>query len=227
MTIASEITRLQWAKASAKASIENKWVTVPASASVEDYHTYIDLIQTWWYFNGVKLKDYSRYDRDSTPSIAWYYSWEENDIQYSLILWTQEASSDNYWYRYGWVWTKHVSWSDIQYIASYSSDTYSGNRFNTSSWNYFLKNSTAWIIRGYTRVSTTYSTNWVYIFETVYDYINGTCTYWVYKTTENYSNWQEEITIPDWYVVVSGNAWIKSVTPFKDDSKWWFYITLK
>ena len=46
MTIASEITRLQGAKASAKASIEAKWVSVPASAKVDDYHTYIDQISS-------------------------------------------------------------------------------------------------------------------------------------------------------------------------------------
>jgi len=45
MTIASEITRLQWAKATARTSIINKGVDVPASASIEDYHTYIDQIQ--------------------------------------------------------------------------------------------------------------------------------------------------------------------------------------
>lgn len=46
MTIASEITRLQWAKTTARTSIINKGVDVPTSASVEDYHTYIDQIKT-------------------------------------------------------------------------------------------------------------------------------------------------------------------------------------
>lgn len=48
MTIASEITRLQWAKADIKTAIESKWVTVPASAKLDTYDTYIDQIQQWW-----------------------------------------------------------------------------------------------------------------------------------------------------------------------------------
>ena len=48
MTIASEIQRLQWAKASARTSIINKWVNVPASAKLDTYPWYIDQINTWW-----------------------------------------------------------------------------------------------------------------------------------------------------------------------------------
>jgi hypothetical protein len=50
MTIASEITRLQWAKADIKASIESKWVEVPASAKLDTYDDYISQIQgsTWY-----------------------------------------------------------------------------------------------------------------------------------------------------------------------------------
>lgn len=44
MTIASEISRLQTAKASIKAAIESKWVTVPSSATLDSYATYINAI---------------------------------------------------------------------------------------------------------------------------------------------------------------------------------------
>ena len=47
MTVASEITRLQWAKADIKTAIENKWVTVPSSTTLDWYPTLIDSIQTW------------------------------------------------------------------------------------------------------------------------------------------------------------------------------------
>lgn len=226
MTIASEITRLQWAKASAKASIEAKWVSVPASAKVDDYHTYIDLIHTWWYFNGVKLKDYLRYGRNSTPTITGYYSWEENEIQYSLILWSQNASSDNARYKYGWVWTKHVSWNDIQYLPADNWSTYSDAHYSSARESYFIKNSTDWIIRWYVRVPTNYSTNRNHIFETVYNYRSWTCTVSFYKWTESY-NLADIVTVPDWYTVVSWNSWIKSVTPFKLNNDGYFYITLK
>lgn len=46
MSIASEITRLQNAKASIKTSIENKGVTVPAATKLDGYSALIDSIQT-------------------------------------------------------------------------------------------------------------------------------------------------------------------------------------
>lgn len=46
MSISSEITRLQTAKADIKTSIENKGVTVPASVKLDDYADYIDNIST-------------------------------------------------------------------------------------------------------------------------------------------------------------------------------------
>lgn len=47
MTIASEISRLQWAKACIKASIENKWVTVWANVKLDSYSDCIDAIPSW------------------------------------------------------------------------------------------------------------------------------------------------------------------------------------
>lgn len=47
MTVASEITRLQWAKADIKTAIQNKWVTVPASAKLDTYDDYIAQIKQW------------------------------------------------------------------------------------------------------------------------------------------------------------------------------------
>ena len=46
MSIATEITRLQNAKASIKSSIENKGVTVPSATKLDGYSTLIDSIQT-------------------------------------------------------------------------------------------------------------------------------------------------------------------------------------
>ena len=45
MSIASEILRLQQAKNDLAVSIANKGVTVPASATLDDYHTLVDNIQ--------------------------------------------------------------------------------------------------------------------------------------------------------------------------------------
>lgn len=46
MTIASEITRLQGAKADIKTAIENKGVTVPSADTIDQYAGYIDQIET-------------------------------------------------------------------------------------------------------------------------------------------------------------------------------------
>lgn len=46
MSISTEITRLQNAKASIKTSIENKGVTVPSATKLDGYSTLIDSIQT-------------------------------------------------------------------------------------------------------------------------------------------------------------------------------------
>ena len=46
MSIATEITRLQNAKASIKTSIENKGVVVPSATKLDGYSTLIDSIQT-------------------------------------------------------------------------------------------------------------------------------------------------------------------------------------
>ena len=46
MTIASEISRLQWAKADIKTAIENKWVTV-WNITLDNYPSCIDAIPTW------------------------------------------------------------------------------------------------------------------------------------------------------------------------------------
>lgn len=53
MSISSEITRLQTAKADIKTAIEDKGVTVPASVKLDDYADYIDNIST----GGVVISD--------------------------------------------------------------------------------------------------------------------------------------------------------------------------
>ena len=46
MSVATEITRIQGAKADLKTSIESKGVTVPSSALIDEYADYVDAIQT-------------------------------------------------------------------------------------------------------------------------------------------------------------------------------------
>lgn len=46
MSVATELTRIQGAKADLKTSIESKGVTVPSSALIDEYADYVDAIQT-------------------------------------------------------------------------------------------------------------------------------------------------------------------------------------
>ena len=61
MTIASEITRLQWAKADIKTSIENKGVSVPSNAKIDTYNTYIDQITTGGITSTMPIRCYLEY----------------------------------------------------------------------------------------------------------------------------------------------------------------------
>lgn len=95
MTIASEITRLQWAKANARTSIQNKWVTVPSSAKLDTYHTYIDQIDTG---GGV-------------PWIIW------TSIQRSA---KKELSNNQEWWHMLWDALSYTIWNYVFVVACYS-----------------------------------------------------------------------------------------------------------
>lgn len=69
MSIATEISRIQQAKADIKSSIEAKGVTVPSSALIDDYSDYVDAIQTGGGGGGTKIavsKDVSNYTDGNT-----------------------------------------------------------------------------------------------------------------------------------------------------------------
>jgi hypothetical protein len=94
MTIASEITRLQWAKASAKASIENKWVTVPANATVDTYHTYIDQIENRWAWMSHLATPTASLAKSVLSSELPPKSWEYNWNAYGVSSFYQYSSGE-------------------------------------------------------------------------------------------------------------------------------------
>lgn len=85
-TISDEIKRIQGAKASIKSSIENKGVTVPSDAHLEEYPSYINKIeggggggQSFKYVDNVSFNDYGmitgmRFTGSEIPSLAYEYS---------------------------------------------------------------------------------------------------------------------------------------------------------
>lgn len=94
MTIASEITRLQWAKADIKTAIENKWVTVPSSAKLDTYDTYIDQISsteqpplsiTWAISYGGLVNITAA---NSVGGILWCASYTTNNLVLVWYIWT-------------------------------------------------------------------------------------------------------------------------------------------
>ena len=97
MTIASEITRLQWAKATARTSIINKGVDVPTSASVEDYHTYIDQIKTSsgiWTFTGTMALRYVWPYSMQDPRVGGCISLIYNDYLFVAMMFSVPSNNE-------------------------------------------------------------------------------------------------------------------------------------
>ncbi len=99
MTIASEISRLQTAKADIKSSIEWKWVTVPSSAKLDSYDDYIDQIeQGWWYDWPYDLLDYSAMQWPAPDGFHVPFHREWNDVKTIwTTLWGWSSDWTNFW----------------------------------------------------------------------------------------------------------------------------------
>lgn len=149
MTIASEITRLQWAKATARTSIINKWVSVPASASVEDYHTYIDQIQQW---NPFTTTMPIRYILDIDGTREWRADIEckTSFVYGDYMFWTVSGSTFTSTYdvfKANFLVYKK-GWTDIKYINGDSST--SRDRFYYRQWGYSISWNNITLGLGYT-----------------------------------------------------------------------------
>lgn len=108
MTIASEISRLQWAKADIKTAIENKWVTV-GNITLDNYAACIDAIPTWsniavvdflliwWWGGGWRCRCYNWW---------WGGAWQTVSMnKRALEVWTYPITI------WAW-WTQNVNWWD-------------------------------------------------------------------------------------------------------------------
>ena len=102
MTIASEIERLQEAKADIKASIEWKWVSVPSSAKLDSYDTYIDQIKTssWiWTFTGsMALRYIAWWGENNAWSNWWCASIIYKDYMFIATLYNSSGSRSDVLY---------------------------------------------------------------------------------------------------------------------------------
>lgn len=127
MTIASEITRLQWAKSDIKTSIENKWVSVPSSAKLDTYSWYIDQIKTWMWWLEVFIPQTliiidaisnSNASPGMRETIYDWYSLEE-DAYYHYFWYRDDDDTAEDWYKI-WAISK-TAWTDLQFHTWFAS----------------------------------------------------------------------------------------------------------
>lgn len=117
MTIASEIERLQTAKADIKASIEWKWVSVPSGAKLDTYDTYIDQIATTSINDIFVPTSFSMIDwihnTDSSPYILdqMWDNFKADNSAYYRYFWLRDDDTTAYSKFRICVWTK-TPWND-------------------------------------------------------------------------------------------------------------------
>ena len=225
MTIASEITRLQWAKSDIKTSIENKGVAVPSSTKLDDYAPYIDQISTGWAFmDSLTLKEYRVEVTDWTPWCYGVISWSTNTKYYwAMIIYTETGSSS--WHEYSYydlVTVTKEAWSDIQYGKASHHSFYRSMHWRPNEAVFYIK---PWAVRAFFYEIADYSTNWVFWFQA--DWNTETNEMSVVNFTRNQSTVLPPEADTTGYTETTINTWIKSVTGTNtnDDSN--IYLTLK
>ena len=120
MTIASEITRLQWAKADIKSSIEWKWVSVPASAKLDTYSTYIDQIERWdprWKFVvGTILRTWVVAQVWSSDNVSFFWR-EMTYVDDDVMILCRPRYYDNYSASSSSTYTVYVEWWALDWTS--------------------------------------------------------------------------------------------------------------
>lgn len=237
MTIASEITRLQWAKADIKTAIENKWVTVPASAKLDTYDTYIGQIETWvpqQQYDAALLMEPNSYrvtdclhNSNYTPRVYRLFpdiinSNNTSYIRYFLLE-NSASNCDHYWLCAA---KKNLRW-DFTYSASWEIDP--GNCYNNSAVRESFRVKRSWndIVASLLYYVEYQSYNWHY-------YTCQTHTYYcINMTNENFSNivnlWQyscspTEQEIATIYSDWEASCWISAVESIYWID-WWLWMT--
>lgn len=218
MTIASEITRLQWAKASIEASIENKGITVPDNAKIDTYSSYIDQIPTGWWI----LTNWLTTTKYTLSTGAWHqlslwstYSWDDSNAYYGICPYNADE------YACGICVIKKTDNNDISYRKTEVITQYYRSMYWVSFWE---KDTT---IRCYFASWRSSRGNYVGILW-VWDYDADTYSVtnlWTFASPWVENRWQD-LT---WWTEVTGNSWIKNPNA-SWDSVWnygYFNLTLK
>lgn len=172
MTIASEISRLQTAKASIKAAIESKWVTVPSSATLDSYATYINAITCTCPFwetitvSWTETSDPTQFNPVWSDWAADAVAWDprfDDWFWYSAVLlntsWTVTSRLSQDWWEFSWalssLWNI-TSWDNvmiefpvrwIKMSKSWSTVTLSMTKELNKSWYQYYAFNRNWTIK--------------------------------------------------------------------------------
>lgn len=212
-----------------RTSIINKWVYVPANATIDTYHNYIDLIET--------NKNLLSWLKAGYVNTGWYYwpnmwpciSFEEWWIYYGMCAAAEEMKSSNTAYS-GIDCFRKASWQDVQHrYQTWDSYNwyYSYNRVQVAR---YYKNSTT--IRCYFCIeyTPTSNPNYYMMYKTEWDYKNGTYSS---RPTLIWSDWYntdpthywEDLT---WLTEITWtNSRVSSCVWERSGDDWWIYLVLK
>lgn len=228
MTIASEITRLQWAKTSARTSIQSKGVSVPSNAKVDTYHTYIDQITSIDILSGVSLKEYQFSPYKTKPDVSSVISWNEWNLLYWLCCTTIEPKESNTYY-YGLVtFRRPTSNSDVSYWYLWN------GQGQNSSYAYTTRHFEAYRngndIRVFSFSDRAWSWDqrfWSFCYQFDWNISTNamTTTYlweWDYRDY-NYADYGWDTT---WYTQISWSTWVKEAV-WTVPERWALYLKLK
>lgn len=184
-------------QADLKTSIENKWVTVPSSAALSTYPSYIDQIKTI----------------DDTPMAItwsqlywWYYSvWSRQSI--SWITWIASYATDNFvliWYAWDWQTYDNYDQKDVhllvwkkwQNMRSVSADMWKGTT-------YFFRNGATTMTR---------ENDWAsYLLTSKAYYLTDSWVNRWYKTELRYTVASDTLTtvwVTEWYWADDPRPWV-------------------
>jgi hypothetical protein len=225
MTIASEITRLQWAKSDIKTSIENKGVAVPSNTKLDDYSDYIDqIVQGGTWMSGIQLRTVEINTSQGSLQSGGFVSRLQDDKAYWCALFAQNRTS-NYVYYDLYTFSKTTANTDVNY--TFNEWAY----FGTAHYWTQIKNSSFWTngtrCKAYFFIITDYSTNWVKLFEAAWDYTttnSATVTQIASGTSTNLSDYNVDL---DGYTQRTTNDWVGDVAPVHSSDHNYIYLTLK
>lgn len=192
MTIASEIQRLQTAKADIKTAIQGKWVTVPASAKLDTYDDYVSQIKTiedsplWITWAVTYWGLYSVGRNQDIWWLDWCVSYAVWDV---VLIWFvgNWQTYDNYEHKD----VHFMRWKEWQSRKEWGSDMWTGTSyFFYNEWIYLTRenNWASYLLTAFARYSTDGTYDWWYKSQIRYTVATDTFTALSVENTSSINN---------------------------------------